>query len=176
MRKILLIAMVAVLVAIGIGAAAVQAKQTMPNLGSVWYATYFEGEMDRWLWNADPDEDPPYDTQIIEFDVIYQQVGDFLFWANNRGIRVFVRGEAENVWVCERLVSVRTSEDMTQVLKIVCTEPVTLTFDEDTITMYHRSDLYRLQENPGGSRHFDWYGLMHLALDGEAPLGKPAKP
>ncbi|MFC2014925.1 hypothetical protein ACFLUP_02915 [Chloroflexota bacterium] len=115
-------------------------------------------------------------TRTSVVDIIYQRVGDRLFWVTPRDVLVFNYDEEENVWVRNpSVMDFASSSSPGKVFKSVHVQVRTLTFDEDGITLTTPEiDRYLLIETsvPG---EYHWKGSSHISVVATGPLGKPVK-
>jgi hypothetical protein len=171
-RKIALIVSVVVLIAIAVGAGIVQAKEGQPHLApGVWYSTTIHIEHENTAWDGVTSKPDTFtDTSIV-----YQRVGDTLFWSDSREVQVFKLGEGD-VWE-RRTATWEMVSPSGALLKHVFTQPQNITFDVDGITLTSSRDVYILLPAPSPPpNRFTWMGSTHRTSVGEAPLGKPTRP
>jgi len=173
MRKIVAIAIIAILVAISLGVGVAQAWGSDSNIAPIWYTTTMTLTIERTDWGGEPLE-----PVVLKERRLYKRVDDALFWVTPGTPRPLLILElvGENTWECRPYVWEAMNPITGEVAKYVMVAPVTMTFRDDEIRTTGEADVYVLRETKHKSGVYNWEGFMHYNLEGTAPLGTPAKP
>ena len=172
MRKIVAIAIVAILATTILGVGVAQAQGGGPNIAPIWYTTTMTMTVERTNWEGEPLE-----TGVFEEPRLYKKVGDALFWVTPGAPWQLLTLElvGENTWECRNVIFEAVNR-RGEVAKYVQVVPLTITFSKDEIWVTWEADVYALRDTNPESGVYNWVGVMHHNYEGTAPLGTPAKP
>jgi hypothetical protein len=107
-------------------------------------------------------------------EIMYQRVGDVLFFVSGTRQRVFRLNE-NDVWTCASATFYKVNQSTGNHWKNICYNH-TITFDKEGLTFIYSSDLYLRKTIPDtDDREYRYRGMTHDTYTATGPLGKPVQ-